>query len=190
MRTNLNVSVVMLAAMAMGLQACGLPFLAGNGPTQAPIAPTQPPAQPAIVHSLVPNAGNVQVSNAHDNEESTTFDEKSVRGGDEFINNHFERPFTAHDMAYLPYIDIVDAAMTKDDNFYYVQIKLAGVDSASGGVKGYYGAEFDLDKDGRTEFLILGKAPGRTKPIPGMVMKPRYSILEMVMIQIWSGYDL
>ena len=98
---------------ALLLQACGLPSFGSNPEptvviaTEPPLVATQPPAQPAIVHSVIPNAGSTQVSNAHDNEESTTFEEKSVRGGDDFRNNRFERPFTSVDMAYLPHIDIV-----------------------------------------------------------------------------------
>lgn len=150
--------------VALLLQGCGLPSLGSNSTptvaaTEPPLALTQPPAQPVIVHSLIPNTGTEQVSNAHDNEESATFDEKTVRGGDDFRINRFERPFTSVDMAYLPYVDVVDVGMTKDDNFYYVQIKLSGVDATTNGVKGFYGVEFDLDKDGKTETLVLAQAP-------------------------------
>jgi len=158
MDTKPRLIFAIVSVLTIVLQACALPSFSAPAATEPP-APEQPPAQPAIVHSVIPSAGSSQVSNAHDNEESTTFEEKSVRAGDEFENNRFERPFTAQDMAYLPYIDIVDAGMTEDDNFYYTQIKLVGVDSATGAVKGFYGQEFDLDIDGRTEVLILAKAP-------------------------------
>jgi hypothetical protein len=160
MRTKPSLIIAHWLGIAMLLQACGLPAI-GASPTatQPPLALTQPPAQPAVVHSVIPSTGTDQVSSAHDNEESTTFADKSVRGGDEFRINRFERPFTAGDMTYLPYIDIVDIGMSKDTNFYYVQIKLAGVDPDTKGVKGYYGVEFDLNKDGKTETLVLAKAP-------------------------------
>jgi hypothetical protein len=174
--------ILHLFVISMLLQACALPGLgAKTDPTESPVvapatqpvvvAATEPAAVPvnepaaatepvaAIVHTVLPVTGTKQVSTAHDNEEIATFAEKGVRGGDNFRSNRFERPFTAGDMNYLPYIDIVDIGMTSDDNFYYIQIKLAGVDEAINGVSGYYGVEFDLDKDGKTEFLVLAQAP-------------------------------
>jgi hypothetical protein len=113
-----------------------------------------------IQHLVQPSAGVTAVANAHDNEQSLTFEERTVRGGDEFRLNRYERPFTATDMAYLPHIDnIVGMSMTKDDNWYYVQIKLVGTDPASGDLSGTYGVEFDLNIDGKTEVMILARAP-------------------------------
>jgi hypothetical protein len=108
---------------------------------------------------IQPGSGATALANAHDNDESTTFAEKTIRGGDEFRINRFERPFTAPDMEYLPQIDIVGMSMTKDDTFYYVQIKLAGVNPATGELDGIYGVEFDLNIDGKTELLLLAQGP-------------------------------
>ena len=174
MKKRTGILTLHLFVISMLLQACGLPaFGAKTNPTEAapvvavtepavvpviePAAATEPAA--AVVHTLDPSTGTDQVSNAHDNEETTTFADKGVRGGDDFRSNRFERPFTAGDMTYLPYIDIVDVGMTSDEKFYYIQIKLAGVDATTSGIKGYYGVEFDLDKDGKTEFLVLAEAP-------------------------------
>lgn len=147
--------------------ACGLPALPGaSTATQPPTAAlpatstTAPEPSPvAIQHVLQPGAGVTAIANAHDNDESTTFADKSVRGGDEFRINRFERPFTANDMEYLPQIDIVGMSMTKDDNFYYVQIKLAGFDPQTNNLSGIYGVEFDLNVDGKTEVLVLAQGP-------------------------------
>jgi hypothetical protein len=163
------VSLTMLVVFAA--TACGLPALPGSAPATQPA--TQPPAavppttaaeQPspapaAIQHVIQPGSGVTAIANAHDNDESTTFAEKTIRGGDEFRINRFERPFTAPDMEYLPQIDIVGMSMTKDDTFYYVQIKLAGVNPATGELDGIYGVEFDLNIDGKTEVMILAQGP-------------------------------
>lgn len=53
---------------------------------------------------------------------------KSVRFGDVFDANRFERPFTVEDMTYLPYIDIFDFEMTSDLDWYYVDISMIGPD--------------------------------------------------------------
>jgi hypothetical protein len=103
------------------------------------------------------------IANAHDNEESATSDQKTVQNGDEFRINRFERPFTANDMEYLPQVDIVGMSMSKDDTWYYVQIKVAGVDPATGELNGTYGVEFDLNVDGKTEILLLAKGPNSSE---------------------------
>lgn len=147
--------------------ACGLPGLPGAAPTDTLVPPTLSPTStvppepsPVLVEHLTkPTAGSQAVANAHDNEESETFEERSVRGGDDFRINRFERPFTANDMQYLPHVDIVGMSMTKDDAWYYVQIKLVGVDPQTSDLNGTYGVEFDLNIDGKTEVLVLAQGP-------------------------------
>lgn len=162
-RVMFFVSVGMLVVFTA--TACGLPSLPGSSTATLPPPPatstTAPEPSPvAIQHVLVPSAGVTAIANAHDNEESETgATDKSVRGGDEFRINRFERPFTATDMTYLPQIDIVGMSMTKDDNFYYVQIKLAGFDAQTSNLSGIYGVEFDLNVDGKTEVLVLVQGP-------------------------------
>jgi hypothetical protein len=159
-RVNLLVFMVIIGVLTA--TACGLP--AAATPTAPPtLFPTDAiaaePSPVLIEHLTQPSAGGTAVANAHDNEETLTFEEKSVRGGDEFRINRFERPFTAPDMVYLPQIDIVGMSMTKDDAWYYVQIKLAGVDAATSDLSGVYGVEFDLNIDGKTEVLVLAQGP-------------------------------
>ena len=157
-----KVFLIFLLVLALVLQACGAE------PTQAPVTqapeiPTQPPAQPEIVHSVFPSGGGSPVSNAHDNEESETYQDKSVRAGDDFRTNRFERPFTSIDMDYLPHIDIFDISMTEDDNFYYVQIKLVGVDPETGGANGTYAVDFDLNIDGKAELIVIYDHPASSE---------------------------
>jgi len=152
---------------AFALQACGLPSaLTADEPTAQPvatqvaIATEQQPTPVEIVHTLIPfGADSKDVANAHDNEESNSYDSKSVMFGDDFNINRFERPFTSVDMAYLPQVDIVDIGMTEDDNYYYVHIKLAGVDPATGGANGSYAVDFDTSIDGKAEFIIIAQTP-------------------------------
>jgi hypothetical protein len=102
---------------------------------------------------MTPGSSSDAVANAHDNDESKSFEERNVLVGDEFRINRFERPFTADTMEYLPQIDIVGMSMTQDENWYYVQIKVVGADPATGELSGLYGVEFDLNVDGKTESL-------------------------------------
>lgn len=145
--------------------ACGLPFLSDNTPATQPPAVIPPTTAPepspvAIQHLVQPSAGSIAIANAHDNEQSATgAEERTVRGGDDFRINRFERPFTANDMEYLPHIDIVGMSMTKDDTWYYVQIKVVGVNPATGALDGVYGVEFDLNVDGKTEILLIAQGP-------------------------------
>ncbi len=157
MKVNYRFLLVFLFIAAFAIQACGAKKAAE--PEVAPEVVNEPPAQPEVVHSLIPNAGPNAVANAHDNEESTSFESKSVSNGDIFDVNRFERPFTAGDMTYLPYVDIADISMSEDPNFYYIQIKLVGVDAETGGIKGMYGVDFDLNTDGKAEVLLLAEAP-------------------------------
>ncbi len=149
------------------LTASGCSLLPGKA-TPPPLPPTaDAPAgdvpsapNPALIQHLTkPTSGNKAVANAHDNDESATFAEKSVRSGDEFRINRFERPFTATDMNYLPHIDIVGMSMTQDDEWFYVQIKVVGLDAQTGNLSGLYGVEFDLNVDGKTEILVLAQGP-------------------------------
>jgi len=157
MKVNYRFLLGSLFIAAFALQACGAKKAAE--PEVAPEVANEPPAQPEVVHSIIPSAGPNAVANAHDNEESSTFESKSVSNGDIFDLNRFERPFTAGDMTYLPYVDIADISMSEDPNFYYIQVKLAGVDAETGGIKGMYGVDFDLNTDGKAEVLLLAEAP-------------------------------
>ncbi len=149
---------ISLGIIVIFTATCGFPSAQA---TDTPPPPTFPPEPSPVViqHLTHPEAGVEAIANAHDNEESETFTEKSARNGDEFRINRFERPFTANDMEYLPHIDIVGMSMTKDDTWYYVQIKLAGVDPQTGEMSGIYGVEFDLNIDGKTEILLLANGP-------------------------------
>ena len=112
-----------------------------------------------IKHNFVPSAGTSDRATAHDNENSLSFETKKVKTGDEYYKNRFERPFTSGDMAYLPDLDIVNFSITSDDNFFYVNISMVGLDAESKSLTGFYGIEIDRNADGRAELLLTTHPP-------------------------------
>ncbi len=84
-----------------------------------------------------------------------------VNGGDDFVANLFERPFTETDMVYRPDIDINKTEMSEDNNFYYVTIYLNG-QNPDGGLQGIYGIEVDWDRNGRGDLLVIADHPSST----------------------------
>lgn len=127
--------------------------------TEAPVTEVAETAEATetaerIVHTIIPQGGTAERADAHDNENSTNFENKNVRFGDEFEKNRFERPFTANDMEYLPDLDIVDFGITSDDQFFYISIVLSGLDPTTNTLTGFYGVEIDRDADGRSELML------------------------------------
>ncbi len=83
-----------------------------------------------------------------------------TNGGESFATNRFERPFNANSMdVYFPDLDITKARLFRDSQWIFVNILLIGPNSA-GGLQGGYGAEFDLDLNGRGDVLIMAGKPG------------------------------
>ncbi|MCE9646894.1 MAG: hypothetical protein K8S20_12910 [Chloroflexi bacterium] len=138
--------------------ACG-PAPATVSPSTATEPAAQVPQAGVIVHIATPGTGSTQEASAHDNDESNSFQDKDVQSGDQFKVNRFERPFTSKDMKYLPYVDIKNMVMKSDDTWFYIDIELVGLGKGNNLPKGSYGAEFDLNMDGRAEYLILAKPP-------------------------------
>ncbi len=172
-----------LLMLAMFLQACSEPAPVPSIPaTEGPVVtaseavmvpPESPPTvQPSLVppiviepvtHFIIPSTGTSDRATAHDNENSLFYDTKKVKTGDEFYKNRFERPFTSVDMAYLPDLDIVNFSITSDASFFYVNISVVGLDSATQSLTGYYGVEIDRNADGRAELLLTTRPPYSTE---------------------------
>jgi hypothetical protein len=85
----------------------------------------------------------------------------TVTGGDDFMANLYERPFTESDMVYRPDIDIIKTEISEDGTFYYVTLYLYG-SHPEGGLRAAYGVEIDLNQDGRGEYLIMVDRPAAT----------------------------
>jgi hypothetical protein len=151
------------------LQACGGSAATESPqPSEAPATESLPAATEAsaaeatsepIVHVTIPTEGLEARATAHDNEVSSSAEDKDVTFGDDFSNNRFERPFTANDMTYLPDLDIVDFSISSDDSFFYIRIDLVDVDLASQTLTGFYGVEFDKNSDGRAEIFLVTHPP-------------------------------
>jgi hypothetical protein len=176
----MNKKFPLMLLVVMFLQACG-----ENTPTAPVVNPTQPLAIASeaalvtpsegvpsavptsapqtvfepVVHVTIPSTGTSDRATAHDNENSLFYDTKKVKTGDEFYKNRFERPFTSVDMAYLPDLDIVNFSITSDEKFFYINISMVDLDSASQSLTGFYGVEIDRNADGRAEILLTTQPP-------------------------------
>ena len=139
--------------------ACSYPTAQAPAATEAPISITAIPTPEPIVHTIFPAAGTRARATAHDNENSTTFDTKKVAGGDDFVRERYERPFTAGEMVYLPDIDIVDFSISSDDQFFYILISFVGLDLETQSLTGFYGVEIDRNADGRAEIMLTTSPP-------------------------------
>ncbi len=131
-------------------------------PSVQPLPTPQTVSEP-VTHVIIPSTGTSDRATAHDNENSLFYDTKKVKTGDEFYKNRFERPFTSVDMAYLPDLDIVNFSITSDANFFYVNISMVELDSATQSLTGYYGVEIDRNADGRAEVLLTTRPPYSTE---------------------------
>jgi hypothetical protein len=110
-----------------------------------------------IVHNLLPSEPGWVNKWFYDTDSSKGY----VTGGDDFVANLFERPFTETEMVYRPDIDINKTEMSEDSNFYYVTIYLNGQNPA-GGLQGIYGIEIDWDLNGRGDLLVIADHPSST----------------------------
>ncbi len=129
--------------------------------TEAPEETSTPTA--TIAHLTEPgNPGPVEWY-VTDYSSKSTAAEKRAPGGENYQYNLFERPFLAADMQYLPGVDILRADMMKSGGWFYVTIRLQEEPTADEKASARYGAEVDVDIDGRGEYLIWAAAPGGTE---------------------------
>ena len=132
-------------------------------PTEEP--PPPPTAEPEIVHVVIPVHGRGKEQTIHDQLSQNTAPEKRAYGGDEYNKGRYERPFTAEEMEYFPFIDLVRTDLIRDEDggWLYVSITVVDEPSMSGEQKVIYGVELDSDLDGRGDVLILADAPESTE---------------------------
>ncbi len=114
-----------------------------------------------VVHNLAPSEPGWINKWFYDTNSSVNAGKGYVNGGDDFVANLFERPFTETEMVYRPDIDINKTEMSEDSNFYYVTIYLNG-QNPSGGLQGIYGIEIDWDRNGRGDLLVIADHPSST----------------------------
>jgi hypothetical protein len=126
-------------------------------------------ATPQITHLIMPGepSGNHE-SGMTDADSAASAPEKRAIAGENFAEGLLERPFNANTMdIYFPELDIVQAWLNHTETWMYVMIRLHGVD-ANGKLSGAYAVEFDLNVDGRGDFLILANQPASTWSVDGV----------------------
>ena len=114
-----------------------------------------------IVHVSMPDQGSDKFQRVPDQVSRITAPKKQANGGDAYGRGYFERPFTAEEMDYLPFIDISQAAMLIDEEegWIYANILLAESLSLAGEQLFFYGFELDVDLDGRGDVLVIAEKP-------------------------------
>jgi hypothetical protein len=84
--------------------------------------------------------------------------QKSPAGSDEYQFNRYERPYTAGTMEYLADVDLIRVELRVAPPWIYITLFVAG--ARPGGIgRTMYGAEIDVNRDGRGEYLIWGASP-------------------------------
>ncbi|MGB8980342.1 MAG: hypothetical protein WCC12_00550 [Anaerolineales bacterium] len=120
-------------------------------PTEIPVTSTV--AVTHLVTPASPRGGKL----VYDVESAGTGPEGRAPYGDSYDMNRLERPFQ-QDMTYISDLDIVNFTVAKDTDWWYVSIKLTGIDpNNSLGIN--YGVELDLDRDGFGDYLIWAHPP-------------------------------
>jgi hypothetical protein len=139
---------------------------AGQGPGQADATPSEtvPAALPTftptytIVHLATPPGTTGTTRYITDFKTKDYAPQKKAVAGDEYSNNRWERPFTAETMEYLADVDLIRVEMRITAPWVYLTFEF--VEPRAEGIgETMYGAEFDLNRDGRGEYLIWGVSP-------------------------------
>jgi hypothetical protein len=111
------------------------------------------------VSTIKPGEPGAPIKVLEDANSSLKASEKRAVSGDNFMDGLYERPFTSQSMIYQPDLDILSVSMSKDEKFFYFVIKVVGISDKSQTLSGQYGIEFDLNKDGRGDLLVLAQKP-------------------------------
>jgi hypothetical protein len=133
--------------------------IAGQPATPTTIAPPSeiPATATVVVTHVVTPAAPRGGKTVYDVESAGTAPERRAPYGDSYDINRLERPFL-QDMTYVSDLDIVKFTIAKDSDWWYVSIKLTGIDPNNAqGIN--YGTEIDLDRDGFGDYLIWAHPP-------------------------------
>lgn len=119
--------------------------------TEVPVTPIRhltQPGEPSRIRTWVTDRSSAEYAAEH----------RAIADG--FDWNLFERPFTAGEMLYQPYLDITKTEMGEGGEWIYATIHLEGVPPE--GAQAFYAIEIDSDKDGRGDWLIGTMLPAST----------------------------
>jgi hypothetical protein len=103
-----------------------------------------------------------------DTDASVKASEKRVLSGDKFLESLYERPFTSQDMIYQPDLDIKTVDFASDADYFFITIRLHGLNESQGTLTGSYGVEFDRTLTGKGDAIIIVKSPAATWSIKGV----------------------
>ncbi len=110
-------------------------------------------------HVVYPGEISGREQTIHDQVTESYAAQKRAYGGDEYYDGRFERPFD-REMGYLGHLDIVKSTMVRTDpEFVFVTIQVVSPVASAINSPSYYGLELDLNKDGRSLFMIRGLGP-------------------------------
>ena len=101
--------------------------------TEAVTEETEAPTE--VTHTITPGEPGWVYKWFYDTDASKNANAGYVTGGDDFVANLYERPFTESEMVYRPDIDINKTEISSDNTFYYVTIFLNG-QNPNGGLQG------------------------------------------------------
>ena len=110
--------------------------------------------EPTEIPKLTPGEITSPERTLEDADSGIKAEEHRTLTGDNFLENLFERPFTAQEMVYQPDLNILITSISSDDSFYYFIIDLDDVSTITGTLDGIYGIEFDRTKTGRGDLLV------------------------------------
>ena len=168
MRRSFWIVLVLGVLALLALSGCSLlgssaAAEAGPSATATQVPPTAIPPTATSVHQEVPGELPAEHSSlAGDYDSSRTAQQRRAPGGDRFTFDRFERPFNADTMdVYYPYLDIQQSVVYQDDTWIFAVITLKDWDENQT-LPGRYAAEFDIDQDGRGDWLVLVDAPTGT----------------------------
>jgi hypothetical protein len=152
------------------LDACNLSFQAGTSTPQPAAIDTQaPPATAKQADTLAaatvaftgsqPNDPPIFITSWLTDPRTPASTSKGYAiAGDDFAHDQYERPLDKN-LAYRPDLDILKAELSLDSQWLYISITLAGMDTGKQTLDANYGAEFDVDLDGRGDFVIWATPP-------------------------------
>ncbi|MFN2298152.1 MAG: hypothetical protein ACK2UB_04835 [Anaerolineales bacterium] len=129
-----------------------------SGTAETPAETEAPTPTYTVVHTATPPGSAITTRFISDLDTKPFADQKKTTGGDEYHSNRYERPFTSEEMEYLSDVDLTRVVMALVDPWIYLTFEFAEP-RAEGIGHTLYGAEFDLNKDGRGEYLVWGVSP-------------------------------
>ncbi|MBN2085067.1 MAG: carboxypeptidase regulatory-like domain-containing protein [Anaerolineales bacterium] len=138
---------------------------------EAPATPsgTVPAENPTLTQAFTPTSTIIHLTTPPGTTGTTRYitdpetrdyapQKKSPSGSDAHQNNRWERPYTAGTMDYLADVDLTRVELRIAAPWVYILFFIAGP-RAEGIGETMYGAEFDVNRDGRGDYLIWGASP-------------------------------